>query len=149
MTTSNTTNTGTTSLNDIRPQGDYVRRDAIEEGDYPILELLGVEDSESEEFGKYTHFHVKVLASVGDEAAPVGSERKISIRRDATGNLGVAKAISMVSLLTQLNDGKDSTDREAFLGSIKEGSANGKRFGARLEVEGRAKKYTFRPAQQA
>lgn len=140
------------SLNDVRntsgPKMDS--RQEIKPGDYPILELLGVEDSVSEEYGKYTWIHCKVLASDGAGATPAGEEAKIGIRRDATGNLGIAKAISMASFLDVISGGE--ADRESFLLRLQSGSGVGKRFGSNLTMggkSGKAKQYTFRAPEGA
>lgn len=138
-----------TDLNDVNQTGPRgPDREAIAPGDYPVLSLLSVEDSESEEFGKYTWIHAKVIKSAGKGATEPGTEVKIGIKRDGKGNLGLAKAISLATFLDVVNGGRQAADRNEFLGSLKSGGGVGTLFAANLELAGRAKKYTFRAAEQ-
>lgn len=135
MTTA-TQDAGTTDLNTVRGGFGQPDRPAIEPGKYPIVELLGVENSESDEYGKYTWIHGKVV----DGPNP-GDEIKIGIRRDATGNLGVAKAISLATFLDVVSGGE--ADRNGFLARLTQGEGLGKQFGVELKLVGKSKQYTF------
>lgn len=144
MTTA-TQDAGTTDLNAVRGGFGQPDRQAIEPGKYPIVELLGVENSDHEEYGKYTWIHGKVV-----EGPSEGDEIKIGIKRftkeeveakPSLKNLATAKSISLASFLDIISGGE--VDRNGFLARLTQGEGLGKQFGVELKLVGKSKQYTF------